>query len=46
MFKKEIKIVFTLMGFESDEVRKKTVEKISRIDEAHYIQEYTYDIQR
>ncbi|MDU7251952.1 MAG: hypothetical protein E6274_06420 [Clostridium sp.] len=35
-----------LMGFDTDEVRKKTVEKISQIDDAYQIQEHTHDIER
>lgn len=35
-----------LMGFNADEVRKKTVEKIKQIDSAYNIQEHTHDIER
>lgn len=34
-----------LMGFETNEVREKTVEKINRIDDSYYIQQYTHDIE-
>lgn len=37
--------LLVLMGFDIDEVRKRTVEKIRRIDDAHQIQEHTHDIE-
>ena len=37
--------LLVLMGFDTDEVRKKTVEKIRRIDDAYQIQEHTHDIE-
>ena len=35
-----------LMGFDTDEVRKKTIEKIDEIDNAYHIREHTHDIER
>lgn len=35
-----------LMGFDTNEVRKKTVEKINQIDNSYYIQQHTHDIKR
>lgn len=38
--------ILVLIGFDTDEVRKKTVERIRTIDDAYYIQEHTHDIER
>lgn len=38
--------ILVLIGFDPDEVRKKTVERIRTIDDAYYIQEHTHDIER
>lgn len=35
-----------LLGFEADEVRERTVEKMNRIHDAYQIQEHTHDIER
>ena len=35
-----------LMGFDTDEVRKKTIENIHQIDDAYHIQGHTHDMER
>lgn len=35
-----------LIGFDPDEIREKTVEKVRRVDDSYYIQEHTHDLER